>query len=148
MHILVPQTRTWEQLSHCGYKNKFSKHTHSTVLSKQTHSASAVILEFPAAAPPIHMCCFYSCVFETRSLRLTPRFPLNDRCEHMLTLGVASSLSLFSMHHSSIHRVWIIALLYGWSVRRKTGTKKRGAHGGGMLSAVTANDMPPCKLWP
>lgn len=26
--------------------------------------------------------------------------------------------------------------------------KKREAHGNGMPCAITANDMPPCKLWP
>lgn len=39
-------------------------------------------------------------------------------------------------------------LLHG-SLQRKSRTKKKKeAHGSGMLCAITANDMPPCKLWP
>lgn len=37
-------------------------------------------------------------------------------------------------------------LLHG-SAQPKSGTKNREAHGSWMLCAITANDMPPCKLW-
>lgn len=139
---------------HCWYENTYT-YTHAHAYTTNTLSLS-IIPVFPGADMELYH-PFTGVVFTPASLKPSPRlrhwFPSADRCEHMLTHGEAMELhhSFLSIHHVSVYSTWNSALLLHGSVQHKSGTKggeKRAAHGSGMLCAITANDMPPCKLWP
>lgn len=114
------------------------------------HDKHAVLLSNPCiswswleGAQSIHMC-----PPPPRALwKPVPDIDLSNRCDHMLTQRVPE------LHHSFPFTFPLAAcggvhcsFMDHCSVN--LGRNKKEAHGRGMLCAITANDMPPCKLWP
>lgn len=141
----VPQPSRSEQLFQCWYENTyFCTHAHAFTTNTLCFS---VIPVFPGVDLEVHNPSTCA-VFPPRALwKPVPDIDLSDRCDHMLTQRV------LELHHSFPFTFPLAAcggvhcsFMDHCSVN--LGHNKKEAHGRGMLCAITANDMPPCKLWP